>query len=278
GNIRPFRIIHFVAMFFIGLWAGTSGRTELFAEMNFFDLIFAIMAIFFAWEFSVVTNDIMDSDIDSISNAKRPLPRQDLSHSNMLWLAGFYLLYAILCSTLINPRFAYMIMSFIAIYWLYSMPPARLKRIPVLSIAMISFASIILIFDGIVIAGRQPIALPNKLLWAIFVVFSLAFNAKDLKDYEGDKQTGIKTLMTILGKKNGTLLIAVLIWVSYCIFPMILGIWNIWLLIVSFIFGGLSFFLTMKNYGEKAIFIAYFIYFATLSLFFKDIINANIFT
>ncbi|MCD6594943.1 UbiA prenyltransferase family protein [bacterium] len=283
GNLRPFRVFHFLLMLFFGFWLGVSGKMELFGEINFYDSIFAAMAFFFAWEFSVITNDLVDVDIDRVSNRKRPLANGNLEKNQMFWLATFYLLFAILSASLIGGRFAFIVMSFIAVYWLYSMPPARLKRIPIFSVAIVSFASLMPIFGGAIIAGRHPIAIPQKVIWTIFIVFALSFNAKDLKDYEGDKSAGIRTLMTIFGERNGRILIGVLDWASYCLFLMILGLWNSSVLLLSALFGGLTFLIVIKNRTEKAIstekiiFILYFIYFAVLTIFFRQILVNAIF-
>ena len=278
GNLRPFRTVHFEAMFLLGFYLGVRGKIGLLAETNLYHLVFSLLSFFFAWEFSVVVNDIIDIEIDKVTNRNRPLAVGVLTKMEMSHLAIFYLLFSVLSAGLINGRLLFVVLSFVAVYWLYSVPPARLKRIPVLSAAITSFASIMPIFGGVIIAGRHPIAAPENILWAIFIAFAISFNAKDLKDCLGDEKAGIKTLMTIFGCQRGRQLIGILVMVSYTIFPMIVGIWDYRVILVSIVFGALSMLMILKDIGEWAIFLTYFLYFSVFMLFFKRIFEVALFS
>ncbi len=272
-NIRPFRVVHYILMFLLGLWVGIKGRVDLLPELNLYDLVFSALAVFFAWEFCVVVNDLADEGIDVHANPRRPLTSGALSRTEMYFLGGFYLLFAVLSAALTNQRLAFMILAFVAAYWIYSVPPARLKRFPLVSTALISVACLSIIYGGIIIAGRQPLALPPKFALAIFVVFTLAFNAKDLKDYEGDRAGNIKTIMTIFGPVKGRRIISILVVISYLIFPMILGVWSAKLIALSLLFGILTGLIIMLNVREWAIFLIYFAYFALLYALFGGMLK-----
>ena len=53
-----------------------------------------------------------------------------------------------------------------------------------------------------------------KMIFILFVVTTIGTNVKDLKDYEGDKRAGVKTLFTVFGKENGKKISSLLLFFS----------------------------------------------------------------
>jgi 4-hydroxybenzoate polyprenyltransferase len=85
---------------------------------------------------------------------------------------------------------------------------------------------------------------------------TLVINFIDLKDYEGDKKAGIKTLPVICGLKKAKLIIGGFFLISYAILNWVLLDTN--LLVPGLIFGGLHFYyINKRQYQEKLVFLTY---------------------
>jgi len=109
----------------------------------------------------------------------------------------------------------FIISLFIGNYFLYSAPPLRIKRIPFFSKLLISLNSLILIILGFFIITGSIINFP----WEITIVFLIGATAVanfiDIKDYEGDKKVGVKTLPVILGIRKAKFLISLFFILTY---------------------------------------------------------------
>ena len=55
----------------------------------------------------------------------------------------------------------------------------------------------------------------------IFIAFSTGPAIKDLKDYEGDKKSGVKNIYTVFGMEQGLKIVSILLFVSF-ISPILL--------------------------------------------------------
>jgi 4-hydroxybenzoate polyprenyltransferase len=101
---------------------------------------------------------------------------------------------------------------------------------------------------------------PPKYSLGILLIFLLAENIKNLKDIEGDRREGIKTLPVLLGEKAGPLGAGILVFIAVLLVP-IFFFFNLLTLVTALGFGTLLFFLAnRKPYSENAIFITYFIF------------------
>ena len=105
---------------------------------------------------------------------------------------------------------------------------------------------------------------PNPEVVILFILFTMAANFIDLKDYEGDKAGGIKTLPTLLGLKKAKLYIGVFFLLNYL---MIMKFVKEWYFVLIFAFIGLlQFYLINRNkYEEKYVM---YLYIMTVLLFF----------
>jgi 4-hydroxybenzoate polyprenyltransferase len=108
---------------------------------------------------------------------------------------------------------------------------------------------------------------PINVACLILIVFTLGFNAKDIKDYVGDKVDGIYTIPVLLGLERGKKIIGVLSVVCFILVPFMFRNNITKLLPISIIAGLLSFFLIIrKKYNETPLFLLYFAYAATVTL------------
>ena len=273
-DIRFFRLIFYESMFFLGLLIGFKNLSFSFNYINIFYLFFIPISIAFAWIFSVFINNIEDCEIDKISNKERPLiksliPLDDYKRFGWLFF-GLAFIYALA----INFQTFFIILLFIGCYFLYSAPPLRLKRIPVFSKMLISINSLILVLLGFITAitiTRLVLEFPISIMVFFLIPFALALNFIDIKDYEGDKKAGIKTLPVILGLKNSKILIGSFFIPAYLsIYFLIKEFYKLKELPFIFIFylllfGLVQFYLiNKKKYEEKHVFLVSFFSLATI--------------
>ncbi len=154
-----------------------------------------------------MTNNLYDINIDKISNPDRPLANGSIDVSLyekltycMMGLALFYAVEA-------SGHVLLVIATIISSYYLYSVPPVRLKRVPVLSKVVIGLNSFALAIIGYLLVNGSFEYFPAALGWVYFVGFTLAANFIDLKDIQGDKAEGINTLPVMMGERVAKLIL-----------------------------------------------------------------------
>ncbi|MCD6232877.1 UbiA family prenyltransferase [bacterium] len=277
-DIRIFRAIHYELMFIAGIIFAKFylGKLLTFNEHTLFTLIFVPLAIFFAGMFSLITNNLEDIKIDKISDAKASSVARETMPKNIykkIALVAFIL--AILYSVVIGFSVLFLILLFEACYWLYSMPPLKLKRVPFLSKFIIAFDSFILVWLGFRLGVGDSFAHFPVSLWLFFLVFlPLPLNFIDIKDYEGDKVQGIKTLPVMMGFKKSKLLIGLFFLLTpfYLYFSFHISS----LLIPGFIFGLIEFWLiNKKRYSDRAVMFIYLLSLLALLFCFESVFCAT---
>jgi len=214
-DIRWMRTLHFELMFLLGLTLGRNEMEVVVTPENMFSFLFVPIAIVFAFQFAVITNNLSDIEIDRISNPKRPLFNPEVDPRAYRLVGWLFLAGALAYAGAADFVSLKAILCFVAGYFVYSMPPIRLKRVPVLSKLIISINSIALIVAGYATAGGQILNLPRAIMIYFLVYFTLAANFIDLKDHEGDKASGIKTLPVLLGLRSSKAVIGAFFCLAY---------------------------------------------------------------
>ncbi|MBU4347809.1 UbiA family prenyltransferase [Candidatus Parcubacteria bacterium] len=272
GDLRILRLLHFWLMLILGIVIGNAYVNKIGAGFNLysfipFPLITVLMVILLAWLYSVITNNIEDKEIDKISNPTRPLITT-ISLDVYKKLAAVILIFIIASSLAIGFEAFFIILIFIGNYFLYSLPPFRLKRITLFSKLIISFNSLILMILGYILGyvyidgvdiSQTIRSFPDSLILYILVFFTLAINFIDIKDYKGDKAAGIKTLPVILGLKKSQKIIG-LFFLSAYIAAYFFFNFPFFFIYIFIILGIIQFLLiNRQRYSEKPIFIVYLI-------------------
>lgn len=257
-DIRLFRLAHFFLMFVLGIVIGSQFYPISIRSEDPFSLFFIFIGITLAWIFSVMTNNIADINIDNISNKGRPLVMGTVSIKLYKRISYSILFACLLYSGVVHFRAFFFISLFIGNYFLYSMPPFRLKRISILSKLAISLNSLVLVMLGFISVTDTLEYFPDTIMIFLLIPFTLAINFIDIKDYEGDKKEGIKTLPVIIGVKKAKVLIGFFFALNYCFVYFILPskILIPFLLVFSIV---QYFFINRKNYNEKWVFTTYLI-------------------
>lgn len=275
-NFRYLRFIHYYLMIALGIYLGVSfsGRNPVGSTFDLLSFVGLFFSFLFAFLFSIWENDAIDINIDKISNPNRPLAKGEFSMEE--WRAIKYLfLFLSLAFAFLTGLYAFIfILMFIAAYHIYSAPPLRLKRFLGISSFLIAVNSLLAVFMGFFLsAGTEKLTVfPQKYILGILAIVFLGENVKNLKDTEGDKREGIKTLPVVLGEKTGKLIIGIFVFLATLLVPFIFFA-NIYAFFTAAFFGLILFFLVnRKNFEEKYIFITYFVFAA---VFVSEILFLN---
>ncbi len=262
-DVRPFRQVHALLMFAFGVILAPSFTWN---QDTFFDL--PLVAIFILWAclFVIMTNNLEDQEIDRRVNKTRPLvsgaiPRRD--YRNIAVAIG---LLALMYAGTVSYYTLFTILFFMGLYSLYSMPPARLKRVPFFSKLVVSINSLAFVIMGYVFAGGEVIEFsPLIILWFL-VFFTAAINVIDIKDYKGDKRAGIKTLPVLWGLKKSQRVIGLFLLLAYAAAPFAVG--RMILLIPAIGAGVVQYWLVnRRDYQEKWMFSLYLGSFVVLLIY-----------
>lgn len=274
-NMRIGRSVHYAIMGLLGLsvYLLRNEVTDLFAPIKALGML---AAVFFAFQFSVVTNDLVDVGCDEISNKTRPLVSGIFKAEEYLRLGLVYLALSLLFALWVGDYCFGGTILFIVLYFLYSMPPLRLKRVFLLSSVIIGLEAVVAFLLGqVCLDEKGTLNFIDMPLWlALFLAFFLASHVKDLKDIEGDRRCGIPTLPVLLGKARACKVIGCLVFASYILIGLC-----VWLhpeFGGSWVLGGLAacfgafnlIYLWRGKAEEKTIFVSYFLFAGFLLLFF----------
>ena len=215
-DLRLERIFHYFLMFFLGVFFGhfLGEKAFLWTIDSWSKMVFFPISIFFASLFSIVTNNIYDYDIDLISNKKRPLITRDINLNTYKKIGALSLFLSFFYSALLGFEWLFFNIIFTGLYFIYSSPPLRLKRIPFISKFILSGASLIMIYSGY-FSVENNLNINFDLVWPFFITFGLILNFIDLKDIKGDSNDGIKTLPIIFGEWWGKRIIGLFFLISY---------------------------------------------------------------
>ena len=221
-------------MIFIAILIGSliALKGETFPPWNKFILTFFTALFLEASTFAL--NDYYDLEIDKRNKrTDRPLVRGDLSPKTALYL--FFILFplGIICSFFVNiPCFVIaLITALFAILY-----DAKLKKIKLLGNFYIAYVMAIpFIFGGAAIATENTLFF--TIHPAIYIIALIAFLAgsgreimKDVMDFEGDKEKGVKSFPRYIGIRKSNILSAFffIIAIALSFFPYFIETYNMY--------------------------------------------------
>jgi 4-hydroxybenzoate polyprenyltransferase len=181
-------------------------------------IILLVLSLALGFQAAQVINDFFDIESDRLSRKRNPLV-QDLNRNYyLIW--GFCLIVLALGFTLIINCSCFLLMlSYLLLSIIYSVPPVRLKRIPVISTFILAVAVILAMAMGysLTFSNHALNAIPKTILIPTLLGITFGFIAKDIQDLNSDRSTGVITLPSILYKDSfiGRLPVAILIGISY---------------------------------------------------------------
>jgi chlorophyll synthase len=234
---------------------------------DWLSLVTLMMAFYFSWMCAVSVNDVYDIDIDRISNADRPLPQGEAGASDMRTAEIIFFLLALTAGYLSGYYAFFCVLAFNVLYYIYSAPPIRLKRLPVFSTFVIGFCSLAAAMAGFFTFSpvKEVSAFPAALIVGIVAFFSLMPNVRDLKDFAGDRAAKIWTIPTMFGPIWGFRIVGAMAALGYLLIPLIA--FRPILFFGAIPAAGLTYWLaTRKPYVEWPMFVVYFVFALFLGL------------
>lgn len=218
-DIRATRIIYYQLMIIFGISLALSSNSLIHVMDDrpeiIIDTLFLMISIFFSAVFAIICNNIADVEIDRVSNMSRPLVKNiiDIKTYEIIGYISFAV--SLYYSCIVGIKALFIILFINGVYYIYSMPPLRLKRLFLISKLAISCSSLALIFLGYILVQGNLLFFPKNLIIIFLVGYTLAANFIDIKDVEGDAATGIKTLPVILGLRASKIIIGIGFFVTY---------------------------------------------------------------
>jgi 4-hydroxybenzoate polyprenyltransferase len=254
-DIRLIRILHYFILFLFGLvlYLNTFSKISATEPIVWMKVALYFIVLVYAAVFAIVSNNIEDIEIDRITNTNRPLIQNTVDPKLYMLVARLSLFVSLAVSILIGIGFFLAILGISLIYYLYSCKPFKLKRFVILAKFLIGLNSLISALCGYFLAAGSIKNFP--LFWILFILIpvSLMANFVDLKDTEGDKKAGIKTLPVIFGELKTKYFIALFIFVAYI--SVIFYFKSFWIsLVVSITCTQHIYLLFRKPYKEKPLF------------------------
>lgn len=265
-NFRFLRVGHYFFLVVLGIIFGQKYFNTPFNLYDYLSIICMFLGLFFAWLFAVWENDEIDRDIDTLSNPERPLIKGNFSTVEWKNTKQYFLILSILLATITGYTSLIIILAFIIIYHIYSIPPLRLKRYPIVSSALIGVNACLAYLLGFTfVSGDKPFeTVSMTVLFGIFIFYLCVENIKNLKDIKGDMVDNILTIPVIFGEYRGKIITWALVFLGTFSVPLFIFPENniFW---VAPILGAVTYFFIVKeNYKEKPLFIFYLIAFLIL--------------
>lgn len=230
-DIRPLRMLFYVLILLYGIKYGLANGGTLGAP-NYYIVVMTCLAVVYAWIYSVMSNNLADTVIDSVSNQKRPTISGVIPidwYSTAMWV----MLAMSLIVALRAHWMAFIItILYIGNYHIYSNEPLRLKRYFIISKAPIAINIFLLFALGSMYTGVPIEQLPLNIIAFILVGSLLGLNIIDIKDEAGDRAAGIKTLPVVVGLQNAKYITAAITLIGYCASFVVLGLTPLYYFIV----------------------------------------------
>jgi chlorophyll synthase len=153
---------------------------------------------------SQAVNDWYDRDVDAINEPNRPIPSGRIPGRWGLWIAIAWTVVSMLWSLALGPWVFCAAIVGMAMAWIYSAPPLRLKQS-----GWWGPAACALSYEGITWFTGAAVMLgtvPNLQVLVIVALYSFGAHGimtlNDFKAIEGDRQTGVRSLPVQLGVDN----------------------------------------------------------------------------
>lgn len=227
SNLRGPRTAHYVAMAVLGYVIAElelpGARTPAFEVVV--PLVGVALAVACAFQFNVQINDLVDRDVDATSNRERPLATGRLTQTDVVWLAGLYGVASVAFAAAVGTPVLLLVLAYNALGLLYSAPPFRLRRVFPLATLVLAGCSLVAMIAGfaVVAGGNALVFFPRRTALLLAVTFVAAFTFKDVKDVEGDRAAGDRTLPVLLGPTRGRWVVAALMLAAYTSVPLLVG-------------------------------------------------------
>lgn len=258
-NARLPQLIYHAGLLFAGMtiafyFTDTPLRIDFFHIIGAFVLLAATES---AWLASVIANDLYDTQIDRLTNTRRPLIQNTIPQTLYATFGILFFITSLILAGIISFSALLILLGYQAVAWLYSAPPLRLKRFPIVATAFAGFAGILIFIAGFLIVSEANdfSLLPLPLLFFLCIAYTLSLPIKDFKDIQGDAFDHVYTLPVLLGAEKAKLLIGSLVFLLYIASPFILRAQS--LFVPALVFGSLIFWILQQGTDKESSFFSY---------------------
>lgn len=270
-NARWLRIGHYSLLIGLGMFLAYTytGAVPFAGWLDVVSAAVLFVSFFCAWLTAVGVNDAVDLPIDALAHPERPLVRQSLSALEMHSATWLCFVWALVGGFVAGYHAFFFVAAFSAAYYVYSAPPLRLKRVPLLATFLISLACLAAVMAGffLVSADKSLTAFPIPVFALVIFAFTLAANIKDINDAAGDRQAGIQTLMVKYGETHGRRIIGVMTAVAIILVPLFLGTHIVWLVAIPAAIVAYAR-IQRRPFHEQEIFLLYFVFLIVSAILF----------
>lgn len=211
----------YVTVFGVGV-ALELGRSD--ARLQPVAVACGVVAVVFVWSGSWFLNDVSDTDIDELTNPDRPLVEGHVTERETLLTAVALLALGIAYATIASVSAAGAVAGMAAVNALYSLPPVRLKRNAVTSLASIGAIGGFATLAGSAAVAGSPTASGVELAVVVFAFMTVNLSYQDLKDAESDARAGVDTLVTRYGQAEVRDALTVTLPASYLVGGLVVGV------------------------------------------------------
>lgn len=250
--IRIERLSIYLALFLFGFFISVKSTYIEYAIFNLFDIfkvVTAILAISFTFFYSVILNNIVDLNIDKITNRTRPLVVQSISLNEYRDLKNIFLFVGLILSVTVNETFFFLMIFIAVLSYLYSSSFFRLKRYLMINNLTLALIALSVFLAGLsLIEGNSAFIVADKvLLTLIFLFFFIGANLKDIKDERGDRLDNITTLVTLYGQEKTLKIVKIALGIILVVFAQILSLSLLFQAIYFILFFVGSYFITQSE-------------------------------
>ncbi|MGQ9533808.1 MAG: UbiA prenyltransferase family protein [bacterium] len=230
----------------IGGYILSRHQSEIVHRLDFFNLL-GMLIIFMcpAIGFSAlqILNDFFDVHGDMISKPRNPLVH-GIKNKYYIFIGGAFVIITLTFSVILSYQGFLIMLSFLLLGVVYSVPPVRLKRFPFISTFVLAIAVVLSIGFGFSVVYYEYALnqIPQSLIYALLFGVTLGFTAKDIYDINADKDNGIITIPVLLYKNDtllGRLPMALIISSGYLLFGIsvhkVLS-WSIFAAVITFLY------------------------------------------
>lgn len=204
ASLRPSRLLIYLAICNLAFLSATRIGLVGWDWLNVYDLakVLALnLALASAFVAMTILNDIHDCDIDAVSNPRRPLVVGLISIADFTTLGAICSGFALVLAVAVDEVAAYPLAATMALGYLYSAPPLRLRRfVGIAHLLLTAIAGAVYLYGSSLVLGNLAFQQINKSqLLALMLVFFIGAHFKDIKDEAGDRLAGVTTLATLFG-------------------------------------------------------------------------------
>jgi len=211
------RVFHYFLVYLFGISLAQTKPSDIiqFVSDHYLRELLFFISLFMAAIFAIVTNNIYDRSIDEVSNPKRPLVGETHSLKTYVVIGILNLLVSIAIALFLGTAYVLIIVGITFLYFIYSCPPLRLKRVVFLAKILIGMNHLLICIGGYEIGGGEWTDFP--VFWTLFmgIGISLLSNVIDIKDVNGDQKAGIKTLPVLIGVPRTKIFLAFVVLITY---------------------------------------------------------------